>query len=164
MRFYIFRHGMAVHPNQGYGSRVLTAELLPEGIPPIQRLAQYLVHAPSDYQACSEVLRCRQTAAIVTEATGKAFVIDPRLKEYYQETFEELSQRTRAFCDEIQQSGYQDVMICTHGSVISALKHYLTDGYFDRRHEMDYTQTGQLMIINEDKSVEVLDFNKEVMV
>lgn len=164
MTVYIFRHGMAVYPNEGYGSRVLTAELLPEGIPPIQRLTQYLIQVASDYQVCSEVLRCRQTAAIVTEATGKTFVIDPRLKEYHQETFDELSQRTKAFCDELQQSGYQDVMICTHGSVIAALKHYLTDGYFDRRHETDFTQTGQLMIINDDKSVEVLDFNSEVIV
>ena len=98
---------MAVQPNDGYGSRVLTAELLPEGIPPIQRLGRYLRHVPSDYQVCSEVIRCRQTAAIVTEATGRAFVIDPRLKEYYQETFDELSQRAKSFCDDIQQSGYQ---------------------------------------------------------
>jgi broad specificity phosphatase PhoE len=164
MTYYIFRHGMAVYPNQSYGSRVLTAELLPEGIPPIQRLARYLIHVPSDYQACSEVLRCRQTAAIVTEATGKSFVIDPRLREYHQETFDELSRRTKAFCEEIQQSGYQNVMICTHGAVIAALKHYLTDGYFDRRHETDYTQTGQLMIISDDKSIEVLDFNSENVV
>jgi broad specificity phosphatase PhoE len=164
MTFYIFRHGMAVHPNEGYGSRVLTAELLPEGIPPIQRLARYLIHVVSDYQACSEVLRCRQTAAIVTEATGKTFVIDPRLKEYHQETFDELSGRTKAFCDEIQQSVYQGVMICTHASVIAALKHYLTDGYFDRRHETDFIKTGQLMIIHDDNSIEVLDFNGENIV
>src|SRR5690606_8104648 len=164
MTYYIFRHGMAVYPNQSFGSRVLTAELLPEGIPPIQRLARYLTNVPSDYQVCSEVLRCRQTAAIVTEATGKNFEIDSRLREYYQETFDELSRRTKAFADEIQQSGYQNVMICTHGAVIAALKHYLTDGYFDRRHEMDYIQTGQLMIINQDKSVEVLDFNSENVV
>ena len=50
-------------------------------------------------------------------------------------------------------------MICTHGAVIAALKHYLTDGSFERRHETDYSQTGELMIINDDKSVEVLDFN-----
>jgi broad specificity phosphatase PhoE len=164
MTIYIFRHGMAVYPNQGYGNRVLTAELLPEGIPPIQRLAQYLKQMPSDYQACSEVLRCVQTAAIVTVATGKPFVIDPRLKEYYQETFDQLSQRTRAFCDELEQSSYQNVTICTHGSVIAALKHHLTEGSFDRRQETDYTQTGQLMIIHDDKSVEVLDFNNEVII
>jgi broad specificity phosphatase PhoE len=164
MTFYIFRHGMAVHPNEGYGSRVLTAELLPEGIPPIQRLARYLLHAPSDYQVCSEVLRCRQTAAIVTETTSKGFVIDPRLKEYYQESFDELAERTKAFTDEIQQGGYQNVMICTHGSVIAALKHYLTDGHFDRRHETDYIQTGQLLVINDDKTVEVVDFNSEALV
>jgi len=164
MTVYIIRHGMAVYPNQGYGNRVLTAELLPEGIPPIQRLARYLLHAPSDYQVCSEVLRCRQTAAIVTEVTGKTFVIDPHLREYHKETFEELSERTRSFCDELQQSGYQNVMICTHGAVIAALKHYLTDGSFERRHETDYSQTGELMIINDDKSVEVLDFNNESIV
>ena len=164
MTFYIFRHGMAVHPNEGYGTRVLTAELLPEGIPPIKRLSQYLTLVPSDYQVCSEVLRCRQTAAIVTEATGKAFVIDPRLKEYHQESFDEFAERVKDFADELQQSGHQNVMICTHGAVIAALKHYLIDGSFSRRHETDYTQTGQLLIIHDDKSTEVLDFNTEVMV
>jgi broad specificity phosphatase PhoE len=164
MTIYIFRHGMAVHPNLGYGDRVLTAELLPEGIPPIERLGQYLIDVESDYQVCSDVLRCRQTAAIVTEATGKPFLIDPRLKEYHQETFDQLAQRTKAFHDEILQStAYQNVMVCTHGSVIAALKHYLIDGYFERRHETDYIQTGQLLIVNDDKSVEVVDFNKEVL-
>ncbi len=164
MNFYIFRHGMAVHPNEGYGSRILTAELLPEGIPPIQRLARYLVHAPSDYQVCSEVLRCRQTAAIVTEATGKEFVIDPRLKEYYQESFDDLAERARSFYEEVQQSGYQNVIICTHGAVIAALKHYLTEGNFTRRDETDYIQTGQLLLIHDDQSTEVLDFNNESIV
>lgn len=164
MTFYILRHGMAVHPNVGYGANVLSAELLPEGIPPIRRLAQYLRLVPTDYQVCSEVLRCRQTAALVTEATGREFVIDPRLKEYYQETFDELSRRAKSFCDEIQPSGYQNVLICTHGSVIAALKHYLIDGHFERRQETDYTQTGQLLIIHDDKSVEVLDFNQEALV
>jgi broad specificity phosphatase PhoE len=164
MTLYIFRHGMAVHPNEGYGSRVLTAELLPEGIPPIQRLARHLLHAPSNYQVCSEVLRCRQTAAIVTEATGKPFVIDPRLREYHQETFDELAERTKDFCDELERSSYENAMICTHGAVIAALKHYLTEGFFDRRHETDYIQTGQLLVINDDKALEVFDFNTEVVV
>ncbi len=164
MAYYILRHGMAVRPEVGYGNRVLTAELLPEGIPPIQRLAQYLTYVDTDYQVCSEVLRCRQTAAIVTEATGKQFVIDPRLKEYYQETFDDLCDRAKSFCDEIQRSEYRNVLICTHGAVIAALRHYLTDGYFNRRHELDYTQTGQLLVINDDKSIDVLDFNKEVIV
>jgi broad specificity phosphatase PhoE len=164
MTYYIFRHGMAVRPNEGYGSRILTAELMPEGIPPIQRLGRYLLEAPSDYQVCSEVIRCRQTAAIVTEATGKEFVIDPRLKEYYRESFDELAARTKDFAAEMQQSDYQNVMICTHGSVIAALKHYLTEGHFERRHETDYIQTGQLLIINDDQSVEVVDFNSEVIV
>ena len=164
MTIYIFRHGMAVRPNESYGSRVLTAELLPEGIPPIQRLARYLTLAPSEYQACSEVLRCRQTAAIVTEATSKAFVIDPRLREYHQESFDEFSLRTKDFADEIQQAGYQNLMLCTHGAVIAALKHYLIDGKFSRRYETDYTQTGQLLIIHDNKSTEVLDFNTEALI
>ena len=164
MTIYIIRHGMAVRPNEGYGSRVLTAELLPEGIPPIERLARYMALVPSDYQACSEVLRCRQTAVIVSNATGKAFVIDPRLREYHQETFDDFAARTKDFADELQQSGYQNITLCTHGAVIAALKHYLIDDSFSKRDETDYTQTGQLLVIHDDKSTEVLDFNTEVMV
>ncbi len=164
MTIYLFRHGMAIPPNERYGSRVLTAELLPEGIAPIRRLGQYLVHVESDYQMCSDVLRCRQTAAIVSAATGKTFVTDPRLTEYYQETFEELAARTQSFCAELTQRGDQNVMICTHGAVIAAIRHFLTDDSFVRSQENDYTQTGQLMLIRNDKSVEVVDFNQEVMV
>jgi broad specificity phosphatase PhoE len=164
MTLYIIRHGMAVYPHQGYGSRILTAELLPEGIPPIERIARYLEHVPSEYQACSEVLRCRQTAAIITEATGKEFVVDPRLREYYQETFEQLAARVKSFCDDLIAANYRNAMICTHGAVIAALKHYLIDGELSRRHETDYPQTGQLLIIHDDKSAEVIDFNQEVKV
>ena len=164
MTIYIIRHGMAVHPNEGYGSRVLTAELLPEGIPPIQRLARYLALMPSDYQARSEVLRCRQTAAIITEATGKEFVVDPRLREYHQETFADFSERVKAFADELRESNYPNVTLVTHGAVIAALKHYLIDDSFSKRDETDYTQTGQLLVIHDDKTTEVLDFNTEVMV
>jgi broad specificity phosphatase PhoE len=164
MTIYIFRHGLAVYPHEGYGDRILTAELLPEGKPPIERLGKYLIHAESDYHACSTILRCRQTAAIVTEATGKEFTPDPRLKEYHQETFEQLAERVKNFCDEIEASPYKNVMICTHGSVIAGLKHYLTEGVFEPKHEPDYIQTGQLLIINDDNSTEVVDFNSEVLV
>ncbi len=164
MTYYIFRHGMAIRPNESYGSRVLTAELLPEGIPPIERLARYLLHVPSDYNACSEVLRCRQTAGIVTETTGKQFIIDPRLREYHQETFDQLSARVQEFATELETSSYQNALICTHGAVIAALKHYLTEGIFDRRHETDYVQTGQMLVIHDDGTTEVLDFNNESVI
>lgn len=164
MTVYIFRHGMAVHPHEGYGNRVLTAELLPEGIPPIRRLAHYLQEVPADYRACSEVLRCRQTAGIVTEITGHPFEIDPRLREYHNERFEELAERTKSFAESLQQRRAANTLVCTHGAVIAALKHYLLEGVFDRSHETDYVQTGQMLVIHDDNTCEVLDFNSEKVV
>ncbi|MEM7030344.1 MAG: histidine phosphatase family protein, partial [Chloroflexota bacterium] len=63
--YYIFRHGLATHSKTGYGDDILTAEVLPEAIPKVKRLGQYLKDFEADYHVRSELIRCRQTADIV---------------------------------------------------------------------------------------------------
>jgi broad specificity phosphatase PhoE len=147
-QWYIFRHGLATHSKNGYGDRILTAEVLPEGIPAVRRLGEHMKNLPYDYGVRSEFLRCEQTAAIVTEITGRTFVTDARLNEQYQESFEQVRERVRSFVEEMSQTPYQYIWVCTHGIVISALKNFLTIGEFSQENALQYTQPGELMVIN----------------
>jgi broad specificity phosphatase PhoE len=158
-QWFIFRHGLATHSRTGYGDQVVTAEVLPEGKPAIRVLATHLITQPYDYGICSEFLRCRQTAAIVTEITGRTFVTDPRLNEQVDEAYASVRARVRDFVREIAASPYQHVWICTHGAIIAALTHYLTVGDESRIDEGNYTQPGELRTIQDGK-VDVVRFPK----
>jgi len=160
--WYIFRHGLATKSKMGYGDRIVTAEVLPEGIPPVQRLGTYMTRLPYDAGARSEFLRCQQTAAIVTEATGRAFTADPRLNEQVSESFEVVRDRVRAFVESMRAAGHGHIWVCTHGVVIAALRHLITRGDFQRRDELDYVQPGQLLVIRPDNAIEVIRFDELV--
>jgi broad specificity phosphatase PhoE len=146
-QWYIFRHGLATHSKTGYGDRILTAEVLPEGIPPVRRLATHLMPMPYDYGAVSAFLRCQQTAAIVTEITGRTFVTDERLNEAHGETIEQVRDRVADFVESMLASPYQHLWVCTHGIVIAALKHLILEGEFLPRDQNDYIQPGELLVI-----------------
>ena len=145
--YYIFRHGLATHSTTGYGADILTAEVLPEGIPTVQRLAQILKAVESDYNVCSPFIRCRQTAAIVTEAHGMPFETDDRIREYHDETFDAMKERVKEFVDDLQSRPYQRVMICSHGMIIAAMTNFITKGSFSRENQLDYPPPGELFII-----------------
>lgn len=159
--WYIFRHGLATRSRNGYGAQIRTAEVLPEGIPPVQRLARFLDTCPYDWGARSEFLRCQQTAQIVADITGRGFVADPRLNERVDEPFHEISERVKDFIDGVERTAHQHVWVCTHGIVIAALKSWLTRGDFSRQYENDYIQPGELLKVTPE-GVEVVKF--EVLV
>lgn len=155
--WYIFRHGLATHSKTGYGDRILTAEVLPEGIPPIRRLGTYLLHMPYDSGYRSELIRCQQTAAIVTEITGHPFTADPRLNEQIDEPYTRVLERVQNFLDEVSETPHRHIWVCTHGAIIAALKHLLTREAHTPVNQNDYTQPGELLIIRERQS-EVVRF------
>jgi broad specificity phosphatase PhoE len=159
--WYIFRHGLATHSKNGYGDQILTAQVLPEGRPPIERLGVYMQAMPYEVGYRSEFLRCQQTAQIVSDATGNPFTPDARLNEMYQETFENVQERVSAFVADVNASPHTHIWVCTHGIVIAALRHYILDGEFHRAQENDYTQTGELLLIANGKD-EVLNFREVV--
>lgn len=159
--FFIFRHGLATLSTAGYGDQVYSAPLLDQGIPSIDRLATYLQTQPCDVGYSSEVLRCRQTAEIVTRFTGKQFQFDKRLNEYHQEEFTAFVARVTDFLNTLPpaaSSAPQSVWICTHGAVIAALKHLLLDGIFTQDQELDYTKPGEILEIV-DGQIQVHSFN-----
>lgn len=155
---YLFRHALATKSLFGYGDKILTAEILPEGKPPIERMADFLKTVPSDFNVCSEITRCQQTAGIVTEKTGKQFTLDKRLNEYYKESFGQLRDRVKDFLRDIEATKHKDILICTHGAVVTAIKNLILKNKFTMFQLYDYPKTGVLLIIN-GKHIEELDFN-----
>lgn len=122
--YYIFRHGetFATKRWKGfYGWRVFSAPILQEETPMLYRMAEYLKDKPTDFNASSTILRCRQTAGIISEVTGKEFSYDVRLREFFFETFGQLRRRVRSFLEEVDAQHYRSVAICTHGAVITQL-------------------------------------------
>jgi broad specificity phosphatase PhoE len=145
--FFLFRHGLATRSTDGYGDQILTAEILPEAIPPIEALAHYLQELKIDpsMNFSSEIMRCRQTVKIVSEITGKKFQFDSRLNEYCNESFEEFVYRVQAFFDELTSSQDETFVICSHGAVIGAVKHLLMNESPTEDDLLDYPLTGELL-------------------
>jgi len=159
--FYIFRHGEthATWTKTPYGEAVVSAEIIVEGIPAIKNTANYLKQVPSSFNASSELLRCRQTVEIVSEATGKIFVFDRRLNELINESFDVFKNRVMDFLKEIEIKNYENILVCTHGAVIAALKHLITKKRVEASELSDFPEPGVLTLIK-DKKVQEINFNK----
>ena len=160
MNFYIFRHGETLETknNIPYMGDEASAKILSEGIPALERLAEYLLKIETDLNVSSPYKRCKETVKIVSQISKKEFVYDPRLGEYYQETFEEFSSKIKDFLAEIQKKDYQNVAICTHGGVIAGLVYLLTSGNFYEENLNDFPRPGVLVTI-EHGAVTYHDFN-----
>ncbi|MCX6706453.1 MAG: phosphoglycerate mutase family protein [Candidatus Woesebacteria bacterium] len=152
-KYYLFRHGQTFFTkfHLPYFWNNFSVGILPEAIPSLERLAIYLKNIPSDLNVSSEFKRCTQSAGIITGITGKKFVIDSRLNEYYQETFETLRKRIRNFITEMDQKNYRAVIVCTHGAVVSGLKHLLLEDDFKINQLLDFPKPGVLIRIKDKK-------------
>lgn len=156
---YLFRHAKATGSDVGYGDKIVTATIVPEGIPPIERMAEYLRAVEGSANYSSEFIRCRQTAQIVTRITKKEFTTDKRLNEYYEESFGAFGARVNAFLESLSSARESSVLLCTHGMVIAAVKHMILEGRFMEADKLDYPKTGELWVVN-DARVRAIDFNR----
>lgn len=156
--FYLVRHGIATHSKRGYGKRKLTAALLPEAVPVIERLAQALISVPNSANFSSEIIRCRETSAIITRITGKSFILDSRINEDYHETIGEIRTRVERFLSHIETLPEEHIIICTHGAIIAAIKNLLINKKFVSKQKYDYPNTGELLIYEGEK-VRIINFN-----
>jgi len=155
---YLVRHGIATHSAHGYGKRKLTAPLLPEAEPVIQRLARSLIGVTNSCNVSSEIIRCRQTSAIITKETGKQFIYDSRLNEDYHETVGAIKARVTSFLNDIDKVSEDTIIICTHGIIIAAIKNLVINNSFVTSQRLDYPQPGELLIIKRG-AVEEINFN-----
>lgn len=159
-KWYLFRHALATENKGGYGDEIFTARILPVGIPPIERMAKYIQRLPKSVNWSSELLRSTQTTNIITNSTGRTFVTDARLNEYYNETFEVFRKRIASWLDETIMLHPSVVLVCTHGAVIAGLKHLILEGEFLESQALDYPKCGQFLIVTRKRST-VLDFIPE---
>ena len=163
--YYIFRHGetFATKAGTGYGIRVFSAPILPEARTPLEKMGKYLAAIEDSYNISSEVLRCRQTVAIIAEKSGKSFVFDKRLNEFFLESYGHFKKRLQAMLDAIEKESAENILICTHGAGIAGLISLLTPkkdmpGAFDVFH---YPAPGILTII-QGETVKEVNFNTPV--
>lgn len=166
-RFYILRHGetFATKNNTGYGWRVFSASILEEGKPAIEKQGVYLKDIKFDYCVSSPVKRCRQTAAIIKSHINQEFVTDRRISEFWLETFGNFRKRIWDFIHELDNKGYETVLIITHGAGIAAITHMLERGTFNIPHMTDYPKPGIMTIIERGNAAQLIDFNlKQPMV
>ena len=158
-KYYIFRHGQTFNSkfHLPYPKNNKSVEILPEGIPTLERLARYLKNIKSNHNFSSEYLRCQQTTKIIDEIAGLKFKKEARLNEFNQETFSEFTSRIKDFLEEVEKRKYQTVVICTHGAGISTIKNLLIKGRMKRRYLPFYPKPGILLCI-EGKKIQKIDF------
>lgn len=166
-KFYIFRHGetFATKAGKGYGVRMFSAPILSEATPALSRMGIYLKDVPTDYNISSALKRCRQTVEIIGKESGKEFVFDKRLNDYFLESAHHFTNRIKQVVAEIEEKQYSSVAICTHGACISVLISLLTAkkdmaityNYFK------FPPPGVLTII-EGNNVQEVNFNELVSV
>lgn len=166
-RLYILRHGetFATKKNTWYGLRVFSAPILEEGKGAIKRIGEHLKDIGTDYCVSSKILRCRQTVEIIRAETGKDFVFDSRLNEYFFETLWQFRSRVKSFLRDLEKKGYENVLICTHGAVIAAILNMITTKPLPLLNRKSYPNPGVLIIIeyetigSSDATIQELDFN-----
>ena len=158
--YYIFRHGetRATLAGRGYGFQIRSAHIIEEGKPAMMRMGGFLKNIPTDHNVSSRYNRCKETAQIITEVTGKEFAFDNRVNEFFFETFGRLRFRLRKFIEEMESSDYETILICTHGACISGITKLLTKGEYSPEEILDFPPPGILLKIKDGK-IEKWDFN-----
>jgi broad specificity phosphatase PhoE len=163
--FYIFRHGDTYQTKNRlpYKDKAISAPIIPEASEYLKKLGNYLKEKNIEYAVSSAFPRCVQSVKIVGKQMGMTFFLDVRLNEYDPpnlpgESEEHFKNRLYSFLSQIQEKKFTSVAICTHGSVISFLKHKLTNtiSQFD---SLDYPAPGILLTIKNGETT-VHDFRK----
>lgn len=164
MIYYIFRHGETYYTKNDfhYGENYASAEILPEGIPAIEKLGEYLKDKLMDNNYTSPFKRAIQTVEIVERITGKKFIPDERIREEglsrATETLEQLEERLSDFIKEMENKNTKCISVCSHGWPIAALVSILTKSYVTKYDLSNFPKCGVLTII-EGTALKTLDFN-----
>ena len=162
MNLFVFRHAETERTklNIPYGDEIETASILPEGIKPTKKIAQYLKAKVKDNFYSSPYSRCIQTSEIVKKIIKVDFLLDKRLSEYRDdlgETIKDLKNRTDDFLKE-QAAKNTTITVCTHGGVIAAIKNLIVKNDFKPEDLHDFPNPGVLVEIK-DKNISYKDFN-----
>lgn len=162
MKYYIFRHA-ETFPSKNAGGMYdgdnYHTPILYGGKDVTIKLANYLKDIPSDFNVSSPFERCRETVEIITEITGKKFVFDDRVGEYFQISYPDFRARIENFLKEVTEKGYQAVLICTHSAVISQLVHLICDANPEENIPISEGKNTGFLIVVEDRKFKEINFN-----
>jgi broad specificity phosphatase PhoE len=164
MDIYIFRHGDTSNSKNFFKrfykqKNTLKLPILPEGRIALKKMGNYLKNIHTDANFTSPFLRCRESSQIISQVAGKKFVPDARIAEFEGDvSFKELTEKVNSFLDDMHKHNYSSILICTHGAVIAAIKHFILHGYFYRFQLIDYPSPGKLLILKNKKITEI-NFN-----
>jgi broad specificity phosphatase PhoE len=162
MKLFIFRHGETYFSKNDipYGDKGKSAEILPEKIPIVEKLANWLKDVPTDINFSSPLKRCKQTVEIISKITGKKFTFDERLRDWEpdEESVQDTITRVVNFAKEIESKNYKSVAICTHGYPINVLTAYFLKGFVRQVDLENFPRPGVLVSVD-GKNVSYKDFN-----
>lgn len=162
MKFYIFRHAETFpSKNMGgiYDKDNYTTPILYEGKDTTIHLANYLKEIPSDLNVSSPYERCKETVKMISRISGKEFVLDERIGEFYQIEYKEFKERIKDFLKDVRDKDYQNIVICTHGAAMSLLVHLISDREPEENIPIsEFKKTGVLIKV-ENKNFQEIDFN-----
>lgn len=164
--YYLFRHGDTYETlhHLVYGKNILIAPIISEAKIYIRKMGEFLNTKSIDLLVCSEILRCRQTAEIISNIIRNPFFPDQRLNEYdpdspyTPETFAKFMARVSSLLAEFESGNFQHIAVCGHGSGIAALTNLISFGKFSEENFSDYPEPGIIWIIKNKEHIEKISF------
>lgn len=124
-KIYLFRHGETIATQnrfQWYGIHFFSADILPIGVPTIEKLGEYLKDVKTDLNLTSPFKRCKTTSGIVGKKSNKEFTWHSLLTDHFFIVPPLIfKRRVKRFYKEIMQSSAESIAVCTHEAVIKAI-------------------------------------------
>lgn len=183
-RIFIVRHGQTDHNVQKILQGHLDTNLNQTGQIQAEKVGKYLSTLPIDYFLSSDLSRCRQTLdqiLVHQEVTGNNIRYTPNLRErdmgiaegmylkdalaQYGQGFRnlgekehELVKRVESEWDSLLKLNHKNVLVCTHGGVITRFINHL---YVDRKYELHESITQLDLKVPFNTSISVIDYDNE---
>lgn len=155
MIFYLFRHGDTYYSKHGvpYGKQIESAEIVPDGISQTKEIAAKLNKEGVGVIYSSPIRRCVQTVEIIKkEVPAIEIVFSQKLEEEKVsrglENLKDLTQRIKAFLDEIKTVRLEKVGVCSHGWPLAVIVAILKKRNILKFDLSNYPKCGELVVID----------------
>ena len=182
IRVFIVRHGQTDHNVQKILQGHLDTDINETGKEQAEIVGKYLSRIPFDYFVSSDLTRCQQTLLpILSHQQTKTVKYTANLRERdmgkvegmylkdalekYGPGFRNLGEKEGALCkrvekewNEIIEQGHNNVLVCTHGGVITRFISYL---YKELGYELNNKLTPDDLKVPFNTSVSVIDVEKK---
>ncbi|RLV91249.1 Broad-specificity phosphatase [Spathaspora sp. JA1] len=182
-RVFILRHGQTDHNVNKILQGHLDTDLNTTGKQQAETVAKYLSQFPIDYVVSSDLSRCKDTLepVLVNQMNIQGVRYTSNLRErdmgncegmylkdalaQYGPGFRNLGEKEEELCarvelewNRISKLTHKNVLICTHGGVITRFTNYL---YSNLKYDLDESLTVQDLKVPFNTSITIIDINKE---